>query len=328
MWDRSALVPRASSLKRTAPLSTEEINKLLKDVAEIKILLFCRLLLSQASVLPAAYRANSVREFLEDESVSTTDLRDLCLKMEKASLSDIRDACADLAHCDEVDDDDNESSDVDEATEGQQPDKQRELFPKKSRPGDLPDIWISKKEKQMQEQKALRERLTRGDTEALKEAVGAFQGAYIDFGEVDDQGQFRVKKIRIKICGRYIWNYPSEKSMKRGGWLQFSVMAKDSDLAAAIRLCRSWDEFFELNILAIHGYFPSARWISFFFSDNIKMELFHLVRSVRSPPELALTYLGIRYVLLFPCCARVVIIFPNWQQRSWYPMAFYSRGEK
>jgi len=59
--------------------------------------LFCRLLLSHATLLPAVLKANSVEEFLNDQEISTTDLRDLCLRMEKPDLQDIRDTCADLA---------------------------------------------------------------------------------------------------------------------------------------------------------------------------------------------------------------------------------------
>lgn len=74
-----------------------EVDALLEQIAEIKLLLFCRMLLSQAALLPAALRANSVGEFLADEEVTTADLRDLCLRIEQPGLQQIRDACADLA---------------------------------------------------------------------------------------------------------------------------------------------------------------------------------------------------------------------------------------
>jgi hypothetical protein len=48
--------------------------------------------------------------------------------------------------------------------------------------------------------------------------------------------------------------------MNRGGWLHFCIIAKDSSLHDAVALCRHWDEFFELNILAIWQYFPGANW--------------------------------------------------------------------
>jgi hypothetical protein len=50
--------------------------------------------------------------------------------------------------------------------------------------------------------------------------------------------------------------------MSRGGWLQFSVIAKDCSLFQAVSLARSWDEFFELNILTLNHYFPAAKWSS------------------------------------------------------------------
>jgi hypothetical protein len=50
--------------------------------------------------------------------------------------------------------------------------------------------------------------------------------------------------------------------MSRGGWLQFSIIAKDCSLFQAVSLARSWDEFFELNILTCNHYFPAAQWSS------------------------------------------------------------------
>ena len=48
---------------------------------------------------------------------------------------------------------------------------------------------------------------------------------------------------------------PSEMAMKRGGWLHFSVIAKNSSLFDAVELCRHWDEFFELSTLAAYQFF-------------------------------------------------------------------------
>ena len=81
---------------KNAPLPDDEIDKLLEEIIEIKHLLFCRLLLSHASLLPAAIRANNVDELLADEDINISDLRDLCLKMENPELQEVRDACADL----------------------------------------------------------------------------------------------------------------------------------------------------------------------------------------------------------------------------------------
>jgi hypothetical protein len=54
-------------------------------------------LLGHAALLPAALRANGVEEFLADDEVTASDLRDLCLKMENPGLQEIRDSCADLS---------------------------------------------------------------------------------------------------------------------------------------------------------------------------------------------------------------------------------------
>lgn len=81
---------------KTAPYQDEEIDRLFEHVAEIKHLLLCRLLLSHATVLPAAIRASSVDEFLINSEVTDTDLQDLALKMDKLELQEIHNACADL----------------------------------------------------------------------------------------------------------------------------------------------------------------------------------------------------------------------------------------
>ena len=272
---------------RIGSLEDEEIDCLLEDVAEIKNLLFCRLLLTQAKFLPAAYRANSIEEFLSDETVSTTDLRDLCLKMERPSLNDVRDACADLMRGDEPEDDVEE----DEQPLKKPSKKSAQIYDPRVFPGDAPNVWHSKREKQLQRQQALRENGGPGASNELQKENSKGPGDYIDFGEIDDNGQFKVKKIRIKICGRHIWNYPSEKSMTRGGWFQFSIIARDSALRNAVELCRSWDELFELSVLADSRYFPSAKWMSSV-NDRNNQELLHLVSLESFPIVLRLIELG------------------------------------
>ncbi|KAF5618382.1 delta14-sterol reductase [Fusarium sp. NRRL 52700] len=76
---------------KTAPMEDDEIDELIRDIREIKLLLFCRLVLLQASLLPTALRATTVQEFLDDTSVTEVDLRDLCLKVAEPTLQNIRD---------------------------------------------------------------------------------------------------------------------------------------------------------------------------------------------------------------------------------------------
>lgn len=57
--------------EKTAPVPDDEIDQLLADMAEIKHLLFCRLLLSHAALLPAAIRAGSVEDLLNDKKLQT-----------------------------------------------------------------------------------------------------------------------------------------------------------------------------------------------------------------------------------------------------------------
>jgi len=225
---------------KTITFPDDEIKQLLAQISEIKYLLFCRLLLGHATLLPPALRANSVEEFLADEEVSTSALRDICLKMDRPDLQDIRDACADLFRS---------ADEVDEATiskrekHDDESQKGKKLLPWKKKRGELPDKWVPNRQKQ-----------------AINKVLPGVGDSAVDFGQADDP-KLSKKKIRVKVCGRYIWNYPSDRAMNRGGWLQFCILAKDSRLHDAVSLCRSWDEFFELNILASWHYFPAANWL-------------------------------------------------------------------
>ncbi|PIA96173.1 hypothetical protein CB0940_10666 [Cercospora beticola] len=225
-------------------LPQDEVDKLIEEIGEIKQLLLCRLILGQAALLPAALRASSLQEFFLDPEVNATQLRDLCLRLEQPSLQELRDACADFARG-ELEDSDDE---VDEDEEDEQEAYDRSIAPKPHRlfrkqKRALPDYWKANHEKQSKKRTVYNEGATR-----------------VDFGDIDDNGQFQSKKIRIRVCGKTIWNYPSERSVSRRGWLHFSIIAKGTKLGSAIQLCRNWNEFYELNILALFGYFPNAAW--------------------------------------------------------------------
>ncbi|KAF2094120.1 hypothetical protein NA57DRAFT_80538 [Rhizodiscina lignyota] len=196
----------------------EELGSLLDDIAEIKQLLFCRLVLSHATLLPSALKASSVEEFLADSE--------------------------DEPSADEGDDED--------AVVGK-PLTKRQKFRKDIRAKWGAMEWKSKIE---QQQENARKRKNK-------------PGSLLDFGEVDDKGVFREKKIRVKICGKSIWNYASENAMSRNGWLHFCILAKGVSLFEAIELCRNWREFYELNTLAIWSYFPSSSWADW--ANNVQM---------------------------------------------------------
>lgn len=116
----------------------------------------------------------------------------------------------------------------------------------------------------------------------MKESsADATEVGYIDFGDNEEE-ETKSQKMRVKVCGRYIYNYPSEKAMNRGGWLHFCIIAKDSDLFDAIKLCRSWDEFFELNILAIFQFFPASNWL-LWVGDRLRSQMLQLVRYIIQP---------------------------------------------
>jgi len=235
-------------LNKTVTFDDDEIEKLQGEVTEIKHLLFCRLILGQAALLPAALRANNVEEFLADYEVTAADLRDLCLKMEHPGLQDIRDACADFFRSEDEEDDPEESQIVISNNK----DDNNQRFKRRPRRGELPEKWISKREEALK---------MMGSDQSMDGLLGQGNaGTAVDFGEMNDNKSLSRRKIRVKICGRSIWNYPSDKAMNRGGWLHFCIIAKDSSLNEAVGLCRHWDEFFELNILAVWQYFPGAGW--------------------------------------------------------------------
>jgi hypothetical protein len=273
---RGTLENPTETMWKTVPVPEDEIEKLLVDIAEIKQLLFCRLLLAHAALLPAALRASSVEEFLQDPEVTESDLRDLCLKMEQPGLEELRDACADLGRGDkelEMDEEEDERS-VQES-------RGRPMFPKLA--GSVPKIWNSKREKKLRKHRELTMELDSG-------------ASFVDFGSIDDEGQYRIKKIRVKVCGRYIYNYPSEKAMLRGGWLQFSIIAKGSSLFDAMSLCRNWDEFYELTILACFQYFPTSNWATWV-GDRGRQQMLQLV-CAQFPRTLPwLTEIGLRPLL-------------------------------
>ena len=235
-------------LEKSPPLPDDEIEPMLGEISEIKQLLFCRLLLSHAALFPAGHRAETVEAFLNDSEISTTDLRDLCLKMENPDLQDIRDACADMVRSEEEPDNIGTAGGVKAAETSQRTGLMPSLYEKNKK--DLPKSWQTRHEKQLSKRKKIQREL--GEEEG---------GSFIDFGVIDDEGMFKRTKIQVKVCGRLIWNYRSERALTHAGWFHFSIIAKDSNLYDAIRLCRHWDEFFELNILAICKFFPAANWL-------------------------------------------------------------------
>ncbi|KAI1745252.1 hypothetical protein F4680DRAFT_401566 [Xylaria scruposa] len=221
---------------KTPPMDDDEIDTLMQDIKEIKLLLFCRLLLSHASLLPAALQATSVDEFLNNTKITEADLRDICLKVEQPSLQDIRDACADLLRGDEpetitTEDDEHEDLSFEDII------LQDRRFGRLQGPDWFYENMVVKRAKVLGE-----------PVPSLRELLGL--------------ALEQPKKTKVQICGKSIWNYSSESSMSREGWLQFSVIAKGCDLRNAVQLCRNWSEFSELNFLASWQYFPASNWVS------------------------------------------------------------------
>ncbi|KAF2638583.1 hypothetical protein P280DRAFT_471187 [Massarina eburnea CBS 473.64] len=253
---------------QTHPLREHEADQVLEEIAEVKHFLFCRQLLSHASLLPFALRSNSIEEFLTNENVTQEHLRDLCLKLERPKLQDVRDACADFVRQrDGVQDDDaDEAKEEEDETPSKAKSGKSGKYMLKFRQGkSIPDKYQTKREKAAKKNREGRKKLFGEDD----------QDAIVDFGKVTDEKDYKHKRTHITICGRNMYHYPSEQALNRGGWYHFSIIAKDSSLFDAIELCRNWNEFFELNILALYHFFPAPKWTRFA-GDMLRMQLLQL----------------------------------------------------
>jgi hypothetical protein len=235
----------------TYPLSDIEVDHLLEEIAEVKHFVFCRLLLSHASLLPIALRSDSIEAFLSNAEVTHEQLRDLCLKLERPKLQVVRDACADFVRAKEGEPEEEDDDDIEPEEEDDEPPESRfrpvpekyRWFKERNR---MPEKYQTKREKAAAKSAAKHE-LVHPLGEQEKDGV-------INFGKITDEKEYKRKRTRIKICGRYMYDYPSEKALNRGGWYHFSVIAKDSNMFDAVELCRNWNEFFELQILCLYHY--------------------------------------------------------------------------
>lgn len=248
----------------------DEIEQLLDEVAEIKNFLFCRLLLSQTTLLPVALEADSIEEFLSKDDVTREHLRDLCLKLERPGLQDVRDACADfIRERDGLEDQENADEPADDASDHSgEDDMQKKFWLVRKGPDDMPEKYHTKREKAAKKAAKKSKKSSRGVYNSQDDGM-------VDFGKVVDENDYSQKRIRVKVCGRYMYNYRSEKALNRSGWFHFSVIAKDSDLFDAVELCRNWNEFFELNILCLYHYFPAPKWTRFI-GDIPRQQLLNL----------------------------------------------------
>lgn len=197
-WHVTGAVENPNMAEKTPALHDEEINTLIEDIIEIKSLLFCRLLLRHATLLPVALRAENIEDFFNSPDVPDSELRDLALKVEQPALQEIRDACADLARTDEGEEGDESNLFI------AKNDRQlRQRTPMIRGKRNMPDKWLSKRERNARKrQKAILEEENRG--------------AIHDFAEVDDYAQHRIDDINVRICGKRIFKWPREKAMARG----------------------------------------------------------------------------------------------------------------
>ncbi|KAL1603395.1 hypothetical protein SLS59_004492 [Nothophoma quercina] len=250
---------------QTPIIPDDEIEQLLDEVSEIKNFIFCRLLLAQSTLLPIALKAESIEDFIDNEEVTREHLRNLCLKLERPQLQDVRDACADFIRDRDGVEDLEEPTEMKEAEEYSDAYKTPDKYRLKFRKSKVPENFKTKREKSAKE----------ANKKKGPDIFGDESDGILDFGKVTDESQYTRKRTRIKICGRYMYNYPSEKALTRGGWFHFSIIAKDSDLFDAVELCRNWNEFFELNILCLYHYFPAPKWTRFI-GDLARQQLLQL----------------------------------------------------
>jgi hypothetical protein len=186
--------------EKAAAIPDGEIDTLLEEIAEVKTLLFCRLLLSHATLLPIALSVNSVEEFLESPDVTSANVRDLCLKLERPALQDVRDACADFARAkagengEDMDSEEEENlewEDIDEDDDRRRvPEKYR--FDLGRRDESMPQVFKTKREQAVQKQRQRREE------QKLMGELGD-TGA-VDFGEIEDETN-ETRKFALKFVG-------------------------------------------------------------------------------------------------------------------------------
>ncbi|RAL64844.1 hypothetical protein DID88_001440 [Monilinia fructigena] len=192
-----------------------EIQRLLDEVSEIKHLLFCRLLLRHAALLPAALRADSIEAFFEDKEVTSAALRDVCFKMEKPSLQEIRDACADFFRSEEEEEEEEEEK------------QKSRMSLKRKRRGELPGTWRSKRE--LSREATAENMLERapGMASSIGSILGGAEGGAIDFGDSTNLRQVR-KKIRVKgFIMYYESSDPDAKDLSMERHRQWNFSFKD-----------------------------------------------------------------------------------------------------
>jgi len=151
----------------------------LTEITEIKNLLFCRLLLGHATLLPAALRGESVEAFLSDRKVMEAALRDICLKMEHPGLQAIRDACADLFRGNEEENVDSQSK---KAFDDNDSDDDDLIWKPKPRKGALPEKWVPKREKQ-KEKAGWASEQQKDEFHDIAFGIGD-SGGIVEFGEI------------------------------------------------------------------------------------------------------------------------------------------------
>lgn len=196
------------------------LAKIRAEIRAIHEYLVLRSIIASPSLLSAAILSPTIDAFLNDTvHVRNTDLRDLALELSRPSDESIRNACADYWAAAKM-------NDLETPEDDEPPTTTQPVTPKpKGKGKGKGKKKGGKKHKKLPTQ--------------TQESKG---------GKMD----------RVKVCGRWIYNYPAETKMPRRGWFQFAILTGAS-LPTAASLCKSWQEFYELNILSVNGYFRGLK---------------------------------------------------------------------
>ncbi|RPA79400.1 hypothetical protein BJ508DRAFT_377631 [Ascobolus immersus RN42] len=98
-------------------------------------------------------------------------------------------------------------------------------------------------------------------------------------------------KERLKICGKWIHNFPDQATLPRKGWFLFALLSGIS-LNKARELCNSWEELRELDLLQSQNYFAGldnegwgAEHDDFMFSTFRRMGYHHVDHRLPLPAK-------------------------------------------
>ncbi|KAI5781498.1 hypothetical protein EDC01DRAFT_240704 [Geopyxis carbonaria] len=230
IWDyMESLAPRLFDGLGDETLGEEALaaakDNLRQQVRSIREFMFLRLVIAKPSMFSAALESKSIEDFLRKDSVKNTDLRDLALALSRSSMAQIRNACSDY-WLNEIMKNQPIEQVPKEPSSSKRPKKNSKAVAKLGRMK-LASAFTKRHPRTTPKQKPK-------DKKLVKE---------------------NHSHDRVKVCGRWLHNYPAHARLPRRGWFQFGIVAPNLSWPTALSLCKSWDEAYELNTLSLMGYF-------------------------------------------------------------------------